>query len=69
MTWGAYIQQGNLQELETLGSQLSVEIGCSVHYPAFNKNMFECNCGVTFPLFIIKGRDWDKIREIHKNGR
>lgn len=68
MTWGAYVQQGNLQELEMLGTQLSTEIDCPVHYPAYNKNAFECKCKVVFPLYIVKARDWNRIREIHKNG-
>jgi len=68
MTWGAYVQQGNLQEIEMLGSQLSKEISCPVHYPAWNKNMFECKCNITFPYYIVKAKDWDRVREIHKNG-
>lgn len=69
MTWRAFAQQGNLQEIDILGSRLSREIDCPVHYPAYNKNMFECQCGVTFPVFLVKSGDWDKVREIHKNGR
>jgi len=69
MTWGAYVQQGNLQEIEMLGSQLSKEIDCPVHYPAWNKNMFECKCNITFPVYIVKAGNWDMVREIHKNGR
>ena len=65
-SWGAYAQEGNLDELDTLGSRLSQEISCPVHYPAYGKNLFECICGVTFPLFLLKGGDWNKIREIHK---
>jgi len=51
-----------------LGSQLSKEISCPVHYPAWNKNMFECKCNITFPYYIVKAKDWDRVREIHKNG-
>lgn len=67
-SWGAWLQGGDLQDLERLGQRLSLEIGCAVHYPAYGKHMFECMCHVTFPVYVIKGGDWNKIREIHKNG-
>ena len=73
MTWGAYTQQGNLQELDTLGSRLSLAIRCPVHYPAYNKNVFECKCNVTFSLFIVKGAvgngNWEPIIKKHKDGK
>lgn len=68
-SWGASMQAGNLAEIEPLGSKLSLEIECAVHFPAYGKNMFECKCGVTFPLFIVQAGNWKEIREIHKNGR
>ena len=67
-SWGAYVQGGNLEELDLLGSRLSLEISCSVHYPAYDKNMFECWCGVTFPVYLLEGGDWDRVRELHKEG-
>ena len=69
MTWGAYIQTGITEEIDNLGSQLSLEIGCSVHYPAYNKNLFECKCGVIFPLYIVRGRNWELVRRKHKEER
>lgn len=67
-SWGAYMQSGNLGELELLGSRLNLEISCPVHYPAYGKNLFECRCGVIFPLYILRQGDWDKIRELHQKG-
>ena len=67
-SWGAYVQAGNLAELDPLGSRLSMEIHCPVHYPAYGKNIFECYCGVTFPLYLLKGGDWEKVRELHERG-
>jgi len=69
MTWGAYIQTGITEEVDSLGSQLSLEIGCAVHYPAYNKNLFECKCGVIFPLYIVRGRNWELVRRKHKEER
>lgn len=63
------MQPGLDEELDTLGSRLSVEIGCPVHYPAYNKNLFECRCGVIFPLYLVKSRDWDRIKQKHLEER
>ena len=65
MTWGAYIQTGITEEIDGLGSQLSLEIGCAVHYPAYNKNLFECKCGVIFPLYVVRWKNWELIRRKH----
>ncbi|KKN53776.1 hypothetical protein LCGC14_0598690 [marine sediment metagenome] len=69
MTWGAYQQPGLDEEIDSLGSQLSIEIGCAVHYPAYNKNLFECMCGVIFPLYVVKGQDWKLIKQKHVDER
>ena len=63
MTWGAYQQSGLNEEVDGLGARLSIEIGCAVHYPAYNKNLFECKCGVIFPLYVVKGRNWQIIKQ------
>lgn len=64
--WG-YFQQGNYQmpEIDELGSQLSLEIDCAVHYPAFGKRLFECRCGVIFPTYLVASRNWKLIRKKH----
>jgi hypothetical protein len=69
--WGYYMQGGEgTQEIELLGSQLSVAIGCTVHYPAFGKRIYECRCGVLFPTFSVQAafekKDWKPILEHHK---
>ena len=68
--WG-YYQQGSDQtiEIDELGSQLSVEIDCAVHYPAFGKKLFECRCGVIFPAYLVAGRNWELIRRKHQEER
>ncbi len=64
--WG-YLVRGSdqLQEIDELGSELSVAIHCAVHYPAFGKNLFECQCGVIFPAYLVKGKDWELIKQKH----
>ena len=73
-SWGAYVQGGeNLQRLDLMGSELSVRLDCPVHYPAFNKRLFECKCGKTFPVFMVDAamqtEDWSQVEHIHENGR
>lgn len=68
--WGYYIQGSDqLQEIDELGSELSVRIHCPVHYPAFGKNLFECRCGVIFPVYLVKGKDWKLINRKHEEER
>lgn len=66
MTWGGYMQPGFSEELDMLGSRLSLEIDCPVHYPAFNKHLFECKCGVIFPYYLLAGGKWEEIKERHR---
>lgn len=66
MGWGAYMQPGFSEEIDSLGAELSIRIHCPVHYPAYNKNLFECKCGVIFPYYLIKGRDWALVIKRHK---
>lgn len=64
--WG-YFQQGadQMQEVMELGKKLNLAIDCSVHYPAFGKNLFECKCGKIFPVYIVKGHSSEELAEIH----
>ena len=65
-SWGYYMQGSDQQiEIEELGSRLSKEIGCPVHFLAFGKPLFECMCGVIFPLYILKVGDWNFVKERH----
>ena len=65
-SWGYYLQGSDqLVEVNELGSRLSVVLDCPVHYPAWGKNMFECQCGVIFPLYLVKGGDWNLMKKKH----
>jgi hypothetical protein len=67
MSWKPY--QINDDEIHKLGSRLSTEIDCAVRYPAYDKNEFECKCGVCFAAFVIKGamlnNDFSELRKYH----
>ena len=64
--WGYQQQMSQgLLEIDELGSQLSVELGCPVHYPAFGKRLFECKCGVIFPVYLVATKNWDLVRKKH----
>jgi len=52
-------------EIDELGTELSLQIGCPVHFPAFGKNLFECRCGVIFPVYLVKAKNWELIRRKH----
>jgi len=65
MNTGWNQQGGQWQEIDELGSRLSVEIGCPVHYPAFGKRLFECRCGVVFAAYLVAGKDWKLIKRKH----
>ena len=41
MSWDAYTQSVKLEEVGHLGTELSKVIHCPVHFPAYNKNLFE----------------------------
>lgn len=65
--WG-YFMQGNenQEELERLGIKLNSAIDCPIHYPAFGKRLFECWCGVIFPLFVVEAHNEEFLRKVHK---
>ena len=69
MNWGAYTQDANFEQVDKLGAELSIKLHCGVHYPAYNKNLFECECGVIFPLYMVKGHGWDAIIKKHEDKR
>lgn len=68
--WG-FFQQGADQQLEVheLGLRLNKVLDCSIHWPAWGKNLYECKHGVTFMPFMIKGYSDDKLKEIHEEGK
>lgn len=69
MVWGAYVQGGNLEEIDKLGRQLSIEIDCPVHFPAYDKNLFECKCMIVFRFdqvkYAVTSGNWSIVKEIH----
>ena len=69
MGWGAYQQPGLNEEIDRLGAKLSIELDCAVHYPAYNKNLYECHCGVIFPFYVVKSQDWELIKKKHEDER
>ena len=71
--WGSYVQGGQkTEQIEAIGAELSKTLHCPCHFPAWNKNVFECKCGVLFPMFAVENayenKYWDDILEHHKNG-
>ena len=62
-------QNGNFGDVDRLGSELSKQLHCAVHYPAYGKNIFECECGVIFPLYMVKGGNWPALVDKHKMER
>ena len=70
MTGWGFFEQGSedQQEVTDLGAQLSIHIGCPVHYPAWGKKIYECKCGVLFPFFAVSGKDWIQIKKHHLEG-
>ena len=69
MNWGYYMQGYKSRELDKIGSQLSIQLNCPVHYPAYEKRLFECKCGITFPYFAVENAvesgDWAQIMNRH----
>ena len=59
-----------LNKIMELGEYLNLTIGCPVRYPAFDHNIFECKCGIPFPVFVVEGnRDSpDVLIKIHRDG-
>ncbi len=69
MTWGSYVQQfqygSEWETINRLGSKLSLVTGCVIHYPAYNKRLFECKCGVVFPVYVVQQEQWEEMKEMH----
>lgn len=60
-------------EVDKVGAALSMHLPCkTVRYPAFEKNMFECLCGMVIPLYMAKAaivtKDWSMVEELHTKG-
>lgn len=64
------MQQGTTNNIDMLGRKLSLVIDCPVKWPGYDKNMFVCNCGITFPVFRLQGSDdWSWAKEEHVRPR
>lgn len=60
------MQQGSFNEIDKLGSKLSLVIGCAVVYAIYEKNMFTCKHGIPFPIYRLKAdSNWDWVKEEH----
>ena len=71
--WGSYVQGGNDWELlDKCGTELSIQLSCTVHYPAYNKRLFECQCGITIPRWAVEAAiqtdNWADIIALHNKG-
>jgi len=66
--WGYFIQGGDAEYVDAAGVKLNLAISCDIHYPAFNKRMFECKCGRIFPVWMVQAYDEDTLRKIHEGG-
>ena len=70
--WGSYVQGGDeWEKIDRAGRELSSFLSCGkIHYPAFRKRLFECSCGVVFPVWMVEAavqsNDWSMIEEKHK---
>lgn len=69
--WGSYIQgRENWTSLEVTGIALNEHLGEPVHYPAYDKRLFECTCGVLFPVWAVEAamnsNDWTDIDKKHE---
>lgn len=69
MPWYPIDPQG---EINDMGSQLSIEVGCPIHYLAYQygKPVYECKHGITFPLFTVtqatQKNNWIDIHKRHR---
>lgn len=72
-SWG-YFMQGNgaQRNIDRTGSELSKHLDCPVHYPAYGKRLFECRCGVLYPVYVVDyavlSGDWSSVDKLHKEG-
>jgi hypothetical protein len=69
-TWGAYMQNNDFEQIDKVGAALNLHLHCAVHYPAYNKRLFECSCNMLFPVWqveaAIKTGNWEIIDARHR---
>lgn len=66
MSWNS--QNERISESDELGCKLSIALDCPVHRIA-GLDIFECRCGVIFPLYLIRRENWATIRRRHDEER
>ena len=71
--WGSYIQgKGDFEHLNQIGTALNQHLNEAIHYPAFDKRLFECTCNIVFPVWMIEGailtNNWSLVDKRHKEG-
>ena len=70
ITWGAYMRDNNFEKIDIAGAALSNHISCAVHYPAYDKRLFECKCGIIFPVWAVEAAimtdKWEDIDNLHR---
>lgn len=72
--WGSYLQGGQMwEEINQLGIVVSKYLHESVHYPAYNKPNFECECGAILPVWVVRGAVltgfWEAVDKLHEEGK
>ena len=61
------MQEGQFSEVDELGKRLSLEISCPVRLGTKGgKGTFVCDCGLTFPVDLLKQGDWEEVKRKHK---
>jgi len=72
MSWEPIPQQGDWEEVDSLGRYLSAILFCPVRYcsAAYEKPVYECSHRCPFPKYAVKiaqnTGDWHEIIERHK---
>jgi len=69
-TWGAYMQNNHFEQIDQAGAALNLHLNCSVHYPAYDKRLFECKCNICFPVWAVEAAmqtgNWEDIEKLHR---
>lgn len=60
------MQQGNFNDVDSLGKKLSLVLGCPVRWTGHERNVFVCSHDIAFPLHRLKGLDdWTQVKAEH----
>ena len=65
--WGFEQIGGFPEDIERLGSRLSIELGCPIKFPGFEKNTFVCRHEMVIPVFRLKvDEGWTFVKREHE---